>query len=139
MRSRLAILVLLALGLGVCRQGLSADAPATQPASRSAEAIVTLTEKAATEIRAVAATQAFARYWLRVGVRAQPGSEKFRYLLDITEEKPDANADSVFDSQGVTIAVDHKSAIYLLGTVIDFRDDAAGRGFVFRNPNAMEK
>ena len=74
MRSLLTVVMFVVLALGLCRQGLAADAPATQPASRPAGQIVTLTEKAAAQIKSVAATQTFRRYWLRIGVRAQPRS-----------------------------------------------------------------
>ena len=116
----------------------AAGGPATRPATQSARQIVSLPERAAKEVKAVAATQDIPRYWLRVGVKAHEDGKRFTYLLDITEDGPDPKVDSVFDSHGVTVAVDDKSAIYLAGTVIDFRDDGAGRGFVFRNPNSAK-
>jgi iron-sulfur cluster assembly protein len=101
--------------------------------------IVTLTEKAAKEIKAVAATQNVPRYWVRVGVIPNEDGKRFSYVLDIAEDRPNPKVDSVFDSGGVTLVVDDKCVIYLMGTVIDFRDDAAGKGFVFRNPNALKE
>lgn len=115
------------------------EAPGTQPSTKPAQQIVSLTEKAAKEIKVVAAAQDFPKYYLRVGVKAEGDGKQFRYILDITDQRPDPEADKVFDSHGVSIAIDHKSAIYLMGTVIDFSDGDAGKGFVFRNPNALEK
>lgn len=42
------------------------------------------------------------------------------------------------ESESFTIRVicDPKSYLYLNGTVIDFKDEIMGRGFVFNNPNA---
>ncbi|HYE19348.1 MAG TPA: iron-sulfur cluster assembly accessory protein [Tepidisphaeraceae bacterium] len=116
-----------------------ADAPSTRPSTQPARQIVSLTEKAAKEIKAVAATQNLPKYWLRVGVKAGEDRRRFSYVLDITEDRPDPKVDNVFDSGGVTVAVDDNSAIYLAGTVIDLRDDDAGKGFVFRNPNAVKE
>ncbi len=40
------------------------------------------------------------------------------------------------DSFTVRVICDPKSYLYLNGTVIDFKDEIMGRGFVFSNPNA---
>jgi iron-sulfur cluster assembly accessory protein len=139
MRQVVSILSIVLLLLGSREQAAFADDPATRPSTQPAQQIVTLTEKAAKEIKAVAAAQNLPRYWLRVGVKANEDGKRFSYLLDITEDKPDPKVDNVFDSSGVTVAVSDKSAIYLMGTIIDFRDDDAGKGFVFRNPNAVKE
>ena len=34
------------------------------------------------------------------------------------------------------ILVDSRSALYLEGVEVDFKDEVMGRGFVFKNPNA---
>ena len=138
-RPLVSILSIVLLLLGIPKQVALAEDPATRPSTQPARQIVTRTEKAAKEIKAVAAAQKIPRYWLRVGVKANGDGKTFRYLLDITEEKPDPKVDNVFDSSGVTVAVSDKSAVYLMGTVIDFRDNAAGKGFVFRNPNAVKE
>ncbi|MHC4421283.1 MAG: HesB/IscA family protein, partial [Planctomycetota bacterium] len=36
----------------------------------------------------------------------------------------------------VRVICDPKSYLYLNGTVVDFKDELMGRGFVFNNPNA---
>ena len=102
---------------------------------------------------------------LRVGVKGG-GCSGFSYLLDLTETQKDsdeiwehtyplsrqaaasaaASAQSG-DSGAVAVAeggdnftlrviCDPKSYLYLNGTVIDFKDEIMGRGFVFNNPNA---
>jgi iron-sulfur cluster assembly protein len=40
------------------------------------------------------------------------------------------------DAFTVKVICDPKSYLYLNGTVIDFKDEIMGRGFVFNNPNA---
>jgi len=44
--------------------------------------------------------------------------------------------DSEIESQGVRIIVDEKSALYLVGTVLDFVDTLQESGFKIQNPNA---
>lgn len=116
-----------------------ADKATSQPVTRPAKAIITLTDKAAAEIKAIIAAQELKRYWLRVGVRFDKDTKKFSYVLDITDELPRKDEDTVYESHGVPIAVDHKSSLFLMGTVIDFRNDESGKGFVFRNPNATKE
>jgi iron-sulfur cluster assembly protein len=38
--------------------------------------------------------------------------------------------------EGVKVAVDKKSFLYLFGTELDFTDGLNGKGFQFINPNA---
>jgi iron-sulfur cluster assembly accessory protein len=44
--------------------------------------------------------------------------------------------DSAFDSNGVKLIVDEKSALYLTGSVLDFIDTLQESGFKVQNPNA---
>tara|TARA_B110000037_G_scaffold97125_1_gene113829 strand:+ start:19433 stop:19759 length:327 start_codon:yes stop_codon:yes gene_type:complete len=47
-----------------------------------------------------------------------------------------AETDKVFEDNGIKIAVDKKSFLYLIGTELDFEGGLNGKGFVFVNPNA---
>ena len=47
-----------------------------------------------------------------------------------------AETDKVFEDNGIKIAVDKKSFLYLIGTALDFEGGLNGKGFVFVNPNA---
>jgi iron-sulfur cluster assembly protein len=49
------------------------------------------------------------------------------------EEKP---GDQFFEDQGIRLALDMKSFLYLAGTELDFSDGLNGKGFNFINPNA---
>jgi iron-sulfur cluster assembly protein len=44
--------------------------------------------------------------------------------------------DQTGESNGVSVVVDSKSAVYLLGTKVDYVDDLNGAGFKIENPNA---
>jgi iron-sulfur cluster assembly protein len=102
---------------------------------------VMLTEKAANEIkRVLSESQKPLDTVLRVGVTGG-GCSGFQYALGFDEEF-DARADkaSVFvsEQQGIRVAVDKKSDLFLDGTTIDFQDGLTGRGFTFNNPNAVK-
>lgn len=71
--------------------------------------------------------------FLRVGVRGG-GCSGFSYTLDLTETK--GEMDEEWEQNGISIICDSKSQLYLEGTVVDFKDELMGRGFVFTNPNA---
>lgn len=96
---------------------------------------IALTETAAREIKAIAAQQELdvEKIHLRVGVKGG-GCSGFSYLLDLTEQERDN--DEQFEQHGVKVVCDPKSYLYLNGTMIDFKDEVMGRGFVFNNPNA---
>jgi iron-sulfur cluster assembly protein len=97
---------------------------------------ITLTEKAANEIKTIIKQQDLpeAETRLRVGVKGG-GCSGFSYMLDLVEE-PKGETDEEMESNGVKILVDMKSYLYLNGVEIDFKDEVMGRGFVFKNPNA---
>ena len=72
-------------------------------------------------------------YFLRVGV-VGGGCSGLSYKMDFDNEvKP---MDQVFEDNGVKIATDLKSFLYLVNTTLDFSDGLNGKGFYFSNPNA---
>jgi iron-sulfur cluster insertion protein len=70
---------------------------------------------------------------LRVFVQGG-GCSGFQYGLMIEEAR--ADADQVFESNGVTLYVDPISIRYLSGAEVDFVDTVTGGGFTIKNPNA---
>jgi len=104
--------------------------------------MITLTEVAAREVNTIIRQQHEAAgkngddtkpYYLRVGVRGG-GCSGFQYSLDLVENLNET--DEEWEQHGVHVICDGKSALYLDGTVVDFKDELMGRGFVFQNPNA---
>ncbi len=45
--------------------------------------------------------------------------------------------DLIFECEGVKLLVDDQSIEYLRGALVDFIDDARGKGFLVENPNAL--
>jgi iron-sulfur cluster assembly protein len=114
---------------------MSTTTPTTPTGTAQGSDVVSLTESAAREVRNIVQQQELDadKVRLRVGVKGG-GCSGFSYLLDLTETQKET--DEVFEQHGIKIIVDPKSLLYLNGTVIDFRDEIMGRGFVFQNPNA---
>ena len=71
--------------------------------------------------------------FIRVGVEGGSCSG-LMYQLKFDNEL--SENDKQFEDNGVTIVVDKKSFLYLVGTTLDFSGGLNGKGFVFVNPNA---
>ncbi|RUL83384.1 HesB/IscA family protein [Tautonia sociabilis] len=98
---------------------------------------VTLTEKAASEVKRIIEEQGNGQQLvLRVGVQGG-GCSGFSYSLNFDSET-DEERDRVAEFHGVRLAMDKKFDPYLDGTVIDFIDDLGRRGFAFNNPNVVK-
>lgn len=120
--------------------GIGGPAPAVTPSTTSssggthAAKPVVLTAAGAEHVRQSMAKEGHdpANTWLRLGVKGG-GCSGLGYVLDFTH-KVDAT-DVVFESQGIKIAVDKKSLIYLGGTQVDWVSGLKGHGWKFENPN----
>ena len=71
--------------------------------------------------------------FVRVGVKSG-GCSGLSYELKF--DKLCSDSDKIFEHNGVKIAVDKKSFLYLVGTTLDYSGGLNGKGFVFINPNA---
>jgi iron-sulfur cluster assembly accessory protein len=99
------------------------------------DAVVTLTESAANQIKTMLAEQPEnAGKILRVYVE-NGGCSGMQYGL-VFDEKRDQDWQA--DFHGVPVLVDEFSANYLRGAVIDFNDGLNGGGFKITNPNARQ-
>ncbi|MYI75152.1 MAG: iron-sulfur cluster insertion protein ErpA [Acidobacteria bacterium] len=96
---------------------------------------VNVTAEAAQKISQLLAEEQKAEAGLRVFVQGG-GCSGFQYGLMIEEGAGDAEADRIFQSNGVTLFVDPISIRYLRGAEVDFVDNLMGGGFTIRNPNA---
>jgi iron-sulfur cluster assembly protein len=98
---------------------------------------VTLTEKAANEIKRILKEQnSDTEAILRVGV-AGGGCSGFQYSLNL-DRGSDPVKDMVSEQHGIKVAVDKKSLLFLDGTTLDFYEGLEKRGFTFDNPNATK-
>jgi iron-sulfur cluster assembly protein len=61
------------------------------------------------------------------------GCSGLSYTLEYADAK--SPGDEVVESQGITLLVDPKASLFLIGTEMDYTVEKLKAGFVFRNPN----
>ena len=71
--------------------------------------------------------------YVRIGVEAGGGSG-LSYKLNFDKKKQDS--DKLVESNGISVVIDKKSFLYLVGTRLNYFGGLNGKGFVFENPNA---
>ena len=92
--------------------------------------MIALTEVAANKIKTLLDEKE--ETGIRAGVQGG-GCSGFTYQLKFDNQKEN---DRVIESNGVSVYIDPKSFLYLMGTEIDFIDELNQSGFKFVNPNA---
>lgn len=97
---------------------------------------LTVTEKAAARVRAVAEREGRAGACLRVRIVAG-GCDGFEYALGL-EDGP-ADADEVLDAHGLRVLVDPRSAPILRGSTLEYLDAMLGGGLKIINPQAVHE
>jgi len=115
------------------------DQPTLKTADAPPAAVpITVTEKAASEVKRIVADQQAAgaaeKLYLRISVRGG-GCSGFQNKLDL-DTTFNEKTDLVSEQYGVTLVVDKKSLLYLQGATIDFHEDLNARGFRITNPQA---
>ncbi|MBP9792675.1 MAG: iron-sulfur cluster assembly accessory protein [Flavobacterium sp.] len=71
--------------------------------------------------------------YVRVGVKSG-GCSGLSYELKFDKEI--GENDKIFEDSNIKIAVEKKSFLYLVGTILEYSGGLNGKGFVFNNPNA---
>jgi iron-sulfur cluster assembly protein len=94
--------------------------------------VMTLTDAAASRIRAIIDNSDNPAQALRVGVK-NGGCAGMEYTMEWAgDQKP---FDEVVEDKGVKILIDPKAVLFLLGTQMDYQVSTLKSGFVFNNPN----
>ena len=57
-------------------------------------------------------------------------------MYNIDFDNNQLEGDQSFEDNGVTVVVDKKSYLYLVGTELQYSGGLNGKSFVFHNPNA---
>ena len=107
----------------------SARPPAPSPARPQA---MTLTDAAAERVKALLAKRGKPSAGIRIGVRTK-GCSGLSYTLEYADER--GKFDEVVETKGVTVIIDPKATLFILGTEMDYVEDKMQSGFVFKNPN----
>lgn len=98
---------------------------------------VILTSLAAAEARQIMQTKNIpAEYGLRMGVKGGHGCGGVSFIIGFDKQKP---TDLVYEQEGITILVDKKNLMYLIGKAVDFYEGADARGFMFVEQEAINK
>lgn len=96
---------------------------------------IELTEKAAAEVRRIAAEQNLPeKLHLRLRV-VGGGCSGFQHKLDL-DPAVNEKLDETFEIHGVSVVIDKRSLLYMSGVKVDFHDDLNKRGFSITNPSA---
>ena len=96
---------------------------------------VTLTDAAAARVKAIMAKAEQSYVGLRVGVK-NGGCAGQEYTFAYAESI--GPTDEVVEDKGVTILIDPKAVLFLIGTEIDYETSKLASKFVFRNPNETD-
>jgi iron-sulfur cluster assembly protein len=99
--------------------------------SRALPPLMALTERAADRLRSLYAEPGAKKY-LRIAVRTR-GCSGLSYDMSYVDE-PSAN-DEVVTDKGLTLLVDRKASLFLIGTTMDYTSEKLSSGFTFTNPN----
>ena len=97
--------------------------------------VLTLTDRAAERMREIMA-QADENYiGVKIGVK-NGGCAGMEYTMDYATEA--APLDEVVEDNGITILIDPKAILFLLGTEVDYVTEKLSSRFVFNNPNQTD-
>ena len=90
---------------------------------------VGLTTRAAEEVLKIMEAKKIPEgYGLRVGVRGSGGCSGVSLIIGFDKPK---STDITYTLNGITIHVDKKHTLYLIGKEVDFYEGADARGFMF--------
>lgn len=94
---------------------------------------VRLSDAAAARVKEIMAERGLG--FLRVGVK-NGGCAGMEYVMDYAEAPQPL--DEVVEDNGVTILIDAKAVLFLLGSEVDYETTLLHEKFVFRNPNQTD-
>jgi len=93
---------------------------------------IKLTDAAAERVKALLARREAPAAGLRIGVKSK-GCSGLSYTIEYADAKNPL--DEVVEDKGVTIFIDPKATLFIIGSEVDYVEDKLQSGFVFRNPN----
>ncbi len=97
---------------------------------------VSLSPRAAIEIRKIMETKNIpAGYGLRVGVRGGHGCGGVTLIIGFDTQKP---SDLSYAVDGLSVLVDKKHMLYLMGKEVDYYEGSDAKGFLFVDPQSRE-
>jgi len=98
--------------------------------------MITITDNAAQHIQNLLDGRDKPSAGVRIGVRTA-GCSGFSYTLEFADDA--SEFDEVVEHDGVTVYIDPKATMFIVGTEMDFVEEKLQSGFVFNNPNEKGK
>ena len=96
------------------------------------EVTISLTDKAASKVKALLEKENQKDYGLRLGIISGGCSG---YTYDIGLEKSPKENDVVFEDKGVKIFMNPESIAFMKGSTVDYIETLQNSGFKINNPN----
>ena len=93
---------------------------------------IKLTEAAAVRVQELLNKRGKPSLGIRIGVRSK-GCSGLSYTLEYADQRDPM--DELVEQHGVTVLIDPKATLFILGTEMDYVEEKIQSGFVFRNPN----
>jgi iron-sulfur cluster assembly protein len=113
---------------------MTTETPTRVTPRAGSEKLIKLTAAAGRKVGQLMQRDGVADGALRVKI-VGGGCAGLEYKMDFETNPPTAK-DILIESAGVRVLVDVKSALYVSGSEIDFKDALIGGGFKIHNPNA---
>ncbi len=102
----------------------------------SSKSVMTLSQGAANQIKTLLAKRGRDSLGIRIGIRSG-GCSGFKYFVEYADAK--GPYDEVLTEKGVTVLIDPKALMYLIGCEMDYMEEQFKSGFTFTNPNEKGK
>lgn len=97
---------------------------------------VNLTTKAADEVKKIMKSKSIPEgYGLRLGVRGAGGCGGVSLIIGFDKKK---DTDLTYSVEGITVYVDKKHTLYLIGKEVDFYEGSDARGFMFVDKSTVD-
>ncbi|MEN2494559.1 MAG: Iron-binding protein IscA [Hyphomicrobiaceae bacterium hypho_1] len=97
------------------------------------DGVIEITDSAASRIRDIVESNPNA-IGLKIGLK-KGGCAGMEYSLEVAQKAE--KFDEIFKSKGVTILIDPKAVLYIIGTILDYEVDKLSSQFIFKNPNQI--
>jgi iron-sulfur cluster assembly protein len=103
-----------------------------ETSTQQPKGLISATDGALTELKRLMERESPEIDGVRLGVKGG-GCSGLSYVLEFGKQR---EGDNIVERDGIRFLMDRKSAIYLKGIVLDYKEGLNGKGFVFSNPNA---
>lgn len=94
--------------------------------------LFTLTPQATARVKVLLEGRGKPSAGIRIGVRTK-GCSGLSYTLEFVDDPHPG--DEIVQDQGLTIYIEPKAVMFVVGTQMDYVEEELQSGFVFRNPN----